>query len=185
MTVIVTIHDVMLSLRQKGASDRNFMQALWARFGKIYHQGSINEPDLGGMVEIEFKRCYKLQRATQKTTLGHLRIELVCVERFMNPDPFDILKLKALSEHLPEPLRHLWNRSMTTLEEAMDISEMIVEEAVQAMTIGDAPESARIVMKIPKSPSMMRPKKDKQHMVPVHVSHKKPLQITRPLCTQL
>ena len=57
----------------------------------------------------------------------------------MNPDLFDISKSKALFEHLPEPLRELWNNNITAPEEAMDIGEMTVEEAAQAITVGEAP----------------------------------------------
>jgi len=48
----------------------------------------------------------------------------------MNPNLFDFLKLKALFENLPKPLRYLWNNSMTTLEEATDIREITVEETM-------------------------------------------------------
>lgn len=50
----------------------------------------------GGTVELKFKRHYKLQRAAQQTTLGHLRIELSCTQKFMNLDVFDLLELKEL-----------------------------------------------------------------------------------------
>jgi len=91
------------------------------------------------MVEFKFKRRYKLQRAAQQTTLGHLRIELLRSQRSMNLDPFDWLKSKALFEHLSMLLRDLWSSSMTTPEEAMDISEMTVEVTAHAITVGDAP----------------------------------------------
>ena len=47
----------------------------------------------------------------------------------MNPDLFDLLKSKALFEHLPEQLRDLWNNNRAAFEEARDIREMIAEEA--------------------------------------------------------
>jgi len=47
----------------------------------------------------------------------------------MNLDLFDILKAKSLFEHLPEPLRELWNSTMAEFEEAMDTRAMTVEEA--------------------------------------------------------
>jgi len=75
VTIEVTIHDGMLDLTPNGAGDKQLRCELWARFGKIYHQGSINEPVLGGTFEFKFKKCYKVQRATQQTILGHLRIE--------------------------------------------------------------------------------------------------------------
>lgn len=86
-----------------------------------------------------------MQRAAQQTTLGNLRIELLCTQRFMNPDLFDLLKSQALFDHLPEPLRELWNNSMAVPKEAMDIGEMIAEEAVHAITVGEAPESVWII----------------------------------------
>jgi len=46
----------------------------------------------------------------------------------MNPDLFDLLKSKLLFEHLPEPLRELWNTSIAAPEEAMDTKAMTVEE---------------------------------------------------------
>ncbi len=64
VTVIVTIHDVMLGLRPNGAGGRHLRQTLWAIFGKICHQGRINGSDLGGTVKFKFKRRYKLQRTT-------------------------------------------------------------------------------------------------------------------------
>jgi len=67
----------MLDLRPNGVGGKHLRHDLWARFGKICHQGSINELDLGGAVEFKFKKHYKLQGAAQKTTLGHLRIELL------------------------------------------------------------------------------------------------------------
>lgn len=89
---------------------------------------SINGPNAGGTVEFKFKRRYKLQKAVQKTTLGHLRIELLCAHIFMNPNLFDLLKSKLLFEHLPEPLRELWNSNMAMPEEAMGTGVMTAEE---------------------------------------------------------
>ena len=63
MTVIVTIHNVMLGLRSNGAGDRHLRRILWVRFLEIYRQSSINGLNMGGMVEFEFKRPYKLQVA--------------------------------------------------------------------------------------------------------------------------
>ena len=57
MTIIVTIHDVMLGLSPNGVGNRHLRNNLWARFGKIYCQGSINGLDLGGTIKFEFKRC--------------------------------------------------------------------------------------------------------------------------------
>ena len=66
----------------------------------------------------------------QKTTLGHLRFELLHTQSFTNPDLFDLSNSKALFEHLPEPLRDSWNNIMESSEEAMDIREMITKEVV-------------------------------------------------------
>lgn len=44
VTIEVNIHDGMLELRPNGVGDRHLRRNLWERFGKIYHQGSINEP---------------------------------------------------------------------------------------------------------------------------------------------
>jgi len=52
---------------------------------------------------------------------------------------------------------------------------MTTEEAMHAITEVEAPESVRIVVEIPKSPCTLRPKKDKQAMVPVRVSPTNPL----------
>jgi len=129
VTAKVTIHYVMLGLRPNGVGSRHLRQDLWAKFGKIRYQGSINGPNLGGTVQFKFKSCYKLQRTAQQATFGHLRIKLLRAQRFMNPDLFDLLRLKALFENLPKPLRDFWTNNMTTQEEAMDIGEMTAEEA--------------------------------------------------------
>ena len=129
----------------------------------------------GGMVEFEFKRHYKLQRAAQQTTLGHLRIELLHAQTSMNPDPFDLLKSKVLFEHIPELLRDLWSSNMATPEEAVNINEMTTEEVTQAIIVGNAPERTEIVAEIPKSLCMPRPKKDKKPMIPVCMSPRNPL----------
>lgn len=55
-----------------GQGGRHLRRDLWAIFWKIYSQGNINESYLGEMVELKFKKSYKLRRTTQKITLGHL-----------------------------------------------------------------------------------------------------------------
>lgn len=162
MTVEVTIHDGMLDLRPNGAGDGHLRHDLWARFGKIYHQSSFNEPDLGGTVEFKFKKCYKLQGAAQQTILGHLRIERLSRALFF--------LCQASIEPLSSRVIDFWTDTMETIEEVMEITELTVEEVAQALTMGDAPEGTVIVAEIPKLPHMLRPKKDKQAMVPVHVS---------------
>ena len=77
VTVGITVHDGMSDLRQKGADDGHLRHKLRTRFGMICCQESINEPKLRGTVEFKFKKRYKIKRAAQQTTLGHLRIELL------------------------------------------------------------------------------------------------------------
>ena len=148
VTVIVTIHDVMLGLRPNGAGGKHLRQTLWARFLKIYRQLTINGPNVGGTVELKFKRRYKLQRDVQQTTLGNLRTELLFAQTFMNPDLFDLLKVNSLLEKLTETLRDLCNRTMETPEEAMDTRVMTVKEAAQAVMKVEALESVGIVTEI-------------------------------------
>lgn len=92
VTVEVTIHNGMLDLRPNGAGGRHLRHDLWEIFGKIYHQGSINDPDLGGTVEFKFKRPYKLQRAAQQTTLGQLRIEQLYALHSLSRALFDLYR---------------------------------------------------------------------------------------------
>lgn len=54
-----------------------------------------------------------------------------------------------------------WSDTMVAFEEVMDIIKMTTEEATQALTVGDAPEGARIVVEIQKSSRTPRPMKDK------------------------
>lgn len=126
VTAGVTIHDVMLHLRPNGVGSRNLRRALWVRFGKIYHHESINEPNLGGTVELEFKRCYKLQRATQQKTLGHLWIELLYASCILRWDLFALCW--ALIEPLITRLKDSWTNKMVVSQEVMEISEMTTEE---------------------------------------------------------
>jgi len=119
VTVGVTIHDVMLDLRPNGAGGRNLRHDLWVRFGKICHQGSINALDLGGMVEFKFKRHYKLQRATQKTKLGHLQIELLDTPHSLRRALFGLCR--AFIEPLITRVIDIWSPTMATFEEVMEI----------------------------------------------------------------
>jgi len=75
LIIEVTIHDGMLYLRPIGAGINHLRRDLWEKSGKICYQASINEPDLVGMVEFEFKNNYKIQRVAHQTMLGHLRIQ--------------------------------------------------------------------------------------------------------------
>lgn len=49
-----------------------------------------------------------------------------------------------------EQFRELWTNIMAASEEAREIAEITTEEAAQGMTIANAPESAEIVVEIPK-----------------------------------
>ena len=51
----------------------------------------------------------------------------------------------------------------------MDTGVMTAEGATQEITEVGALESARIIVEVHKSPQTLRPKKDKQAMIPVHV----------------
>ena len=62
--VEVTIHDGMLDLRPNGAGGRHLRRDLWARFGKIFRQDSIDGLKLWGTVKFEFKSRYKTPRAS-------------------------------------------------------------------------------------------------------------------------
>ena len=63
---------------------------------------------------------------------------------------------------------------MAIAKDAMEIIELTVEEAMQALTMGDAPKGVRIEVELPKSPRMPRPKKDKQVIILIHVSPQNP-----------
>ena len=75
VTIGVTIHDGMSELRQKGAGGGYLRHELRTRFGTICQQESINDSELGAMVEFKFKRCYKTPRASHEIKLVHLRFE--------------------------------------------------------------------------------------------------------------
>ena len=93
---------------------------LWERFRKICRQRSINELDLGGMVKFKFKKCYKLQRDTQQTTLGHLQIELL--NRAL------IVECQVLIEPLRSRLIYFCTDTMAKSKHVMEITEIIVKE---------------------------------------------------------
>lgn len=81
--------------------------------------------------------------------------------------------LRELFEHLVEQLRYFWINKMSVSKESMEIREMTVEEAAQALIVEDAPKSIKIVAEIPKSPCMPRNKKDNLPMILVHMSPRK------------
>jgi len=59
---------------------------------------------------------------------------------------------------------------MIATKDGLRIKEVTTSKAVQAPTMEDVPEGAKIVTEILKSPRTPRPKKDKQAMAPMHVS---------------
>ena len=61
VTIKIIVHETAIEVRQNGAGDWYLRQNLWLRSLKIFHQSSINEPNLGGTVGFEFKMPYKLQ----------------------------------------------------------------------------------------------------------------------------
>lgn len=75
VTVGVTILDKMSDLRQKGVGGGHLRHELRARFGSMCRQERIDEPELEGIVEFEFKRRYKTPGASHETTLVRLRFE--------------------------------------------------------------------------------------------------------------
>jgi len=114
VNVEVTIHYGILNLRPNGVGSRHLRCDLWVRFGKTYRQESINEPELEVMVEFEFRKCFKIQRATQQTTLGRLRIERLS------------RALSVVSQALIEPLSsQVLDFQTTMMETAQDVMEII------------------------------------------------------------
>lgn len=86
---------------------------------------------------------------------------MLCAQTFMNPNLFDLLKENSLFENLPKPLRELLNNTMVAPEESMDTISMTIKEAVQAITVREAPKITRLDAEIPNLPCTPRPKKDK------------------------
>lgn len=127
MTIGVTIHDGMFDLRLNGVDGGHWSHELGARFWKIYHQEGINDLKLGGTVEFEFEGCYKTQRASQWTTLGHLVIEHLS---------------KALSIESQAKIETLssWKTTynlemMTTTKDGLGIEEVIASDVAQTQMV--------------------------------------------------
>ena len=72
------------------------------RFGTICHQSHINESNMGGMVEFEFKRAYKSQVALHRTTLGILRIQLLRYQLGMDLTNLEAVRASPWFETLPK-----------------------------------------------------------------------------------
>ena len=92
VTVGVIVHDLTSRRWLRGVGLRHLRkQSL-----KIFHQNNINCQKLGGMVGFEFKSAYKLQVATQRKTLGILRIELLISQARMDREKFEALRARHL-----------------------------------------------------------------------------------------
>ncbi len=118
MTVCVTVHDKMSNLRKGGAGDGQLRHAVRTGFGTIYCEYSINGPNMGGMVEFEFKKAYKSQVAIQRTTLSVLRIQLLHYQVGMDLTNLEALRASSMFETLPKETQDFLNRMMSTTEQA-------------------------------------------------------------------
>lgn len=125
VTVEVTIHNVMLDLRPYEGGGRHLRHDLLVRFGKICGQGSINEFDLGGTIEFEFKRHYKLQRFSQQKKLRHLWIEQLYIVHILSRALFDLCR--AFTKPLNMRAIYFWSDMMASSKEVMDITGMTAE----------------------------------------------------------
>lgn len=61
VTVGAIIHDGMFDLRPNGAGGGQLRRKLWARFGKICCQESINGPKLGEQPNLNSKGAIKIK----------------------------------------------------------------------------------------------------------------------------
>ena len=57
----VTVHDKMSDLRPNGVGGGNLRQKLWARFGKIYHQETIDGLKWGERLNLNSKGAIKFK----------------------------------------------------------------------------------------------------------------------------
>ena len=116
MTVEVIVQNGMINLRSNGVGNEHLRHGLWEIFGKICRQESISAPKFGGMVEFEFKRFYKMQGATQQTTLGDLRIEHLS-------KALSIVS-RVLIKHLNSRVTDCSPYKMTTTKDGLGIEEV-------------------------------------------------------------
>lgn len=77
---------------------------------------------------------------------------------------FEALRASSTFERLSKETQDLLNRMMLTPEEA--------EQEIEVVEV--APESARVIIEVSKSPRTPRPKKDKKTMILMHVSPRNP-----------
>lgn len=106
-----------------------------------------------GIVKFEFKKHYKTQRANQQTTLSHLRIKRL--SRALS------IVSRALIEPLNSQVTDYNPDTMTITKDGLGIEEVTAGKAALALTMEYVQEGVRVVAKIPKSPHVPRPKKDK------------------------
>lgn len=135
---------MMSNLRQRGVDDGKLRHNVRTRFGTINRKYRINESNMGGRVKFEFKRAYKSQVALHQTTLGVLRIKLLCYQLGMNLTNLEAVRASPWFEILPKETEDSLIRMMSTTKGATRSS---------TLPIGDA-------LEIPKSPWPLRPKKD-------------------------
>ena len=151
---------------------------------EICRQSGINEPNVGGTVEFQFKIPYKLQVVAERNTLGILRIELLGSQAHMNNENFEALLASLVFEMFPKETQELLHSIMSMLAEAMDTEAMIAKGVVPEVAReveGVVPEVSKVLVEVRKSPWMPRPKltqtkesekdkKGKQAVIPVCTS---------------
>ena len=120
VTVKVTVHDLTIEMQPNGAGDRHLRWNLWVRSFKICRQFDINEPNLGGIVEFEFKIPYKLQVVVQRKTLGISRIELLSSQAHMNRKHYKLLIASSVFETLSKETREFLHNIMSAPIESID-----------------------------------------------------------------
>ena len=94
-----------------------------------------------------------MRRATQQTTVGHLRIERLRRALSIVSQEFIEPLISWVTDYGPD--------TMMTTKDGLGIEEVIIGEDVQTPTVEDVPECAGVVAEIPKSPHTPQPKKDK------------------------
>ena len=120
VTIKVTIHDLMVSLRTNGAGDRHLSQTSWLRFLKIYRQYSINGPNVGETVGFDFKKPYKLQVVVQRKTLAILKIQLLRYHLCMDLSNFEALRASSVFERFLKEMQELLTK-MTSIHRGSSV----------------------------------------------------------------
>jgi len=99
---------------------------------------------MGGMVGFELKNAYKLQVATQKKTLGILRIEVLSSQAHMNPEIFEALVASLVFKKLPIGMQVLFSSIMPMPTETMSAREAMTAKGTTSEVVmaieGFAPE---------------------------------------------